>query len=111
MLRYMYFACLVTNENSVLTYRQEIFSIITTDQLTLFREITAVFFLRILRNTPCRKSIFSFYQVVHTLTTGLKTVNVAKRKCKGKGKVLPITGHEGPEGEEMYSSTLPSPRP
>ena len=26
----------------------------------------------------------------------------------GKGKVHPITGHEGPEGEQMYSSTLPS---
>ena len=26
---------------------------------------------------------------------------------KGKGKVLPITDHEGPEGEQMYSSTLP----
>ena len=26
----------------------------------------------------------------------------------GKGKVLPITGHEGPDGEQMYSSTLPS---
>ena len=29
-------------------------------------------------------------------------------KSKGKDKVLPITGHEGPEGEQMYSSTLPS---
>ena len=27
---------------------------------------------------------------------------------KGKGKVLPRTGHEGPEWEQMYSSTLPS---
>ena len=27
---------------------------------------------------------------------------------KVKGKFLPITGHEGPEGEQMYSSTLPS---
>ena len=27
---------------------------------------------------------------------------------KGKDKVLPITGHEGPEGKQMYSSTLPS---
>ena len=27
---------------------------------------------------------------------------------KGKGKVLPSTGHEGTEGEQMYSSTLPS---
>ena len=26
----------------------------------------------------------------------------------GKGKGLPITCHEGPEGEQMYSSTLPS---
>ena len=26
--------------------------------------------------------------------------------CKGKGH--PITGHEGPEGEQMYSCTLPS---
>ena len=24
------------------------------------------------------------------------------------GKVLPRTGHEGPEGEQTYSSTLPS---
>jgi len=29
-------------------------------------------------------------------------------KSKGKGKVHPRTGHEGPEGEKMYSSTLPS---
>jgi hypothetical protein len=25
-----------------------------------------------------------------------------------KGKVHPRIGHEGPEGEQMYSSTLPS---
>ena len=30
------------------------------------------------------------------------------RSVKGKGKVYPRTGHEGPEGEQMYSSTLPS---
>ena len=29
-------------------------------------------------------------------------------ELKGKGKVHPRTGHEGPEGEQMYSSTLPS---
>ena len=27
---------------------------------------------------------------------------------KGKGKGHPVTGHEGPEGEQRYSSTLPS---
>jgi hypothetical protein len=27
-------------------------------------------------------------------------------ESKGKGKGHPITGHEGPEGEHMYSSTL-----
>jgi rRNA maturation protein Nop10 len=29
-------------------------------------------------------------------------------EVKGKGKVHPRTGHEGPEGEQMYSSTLHS---
>ena len=33
---------------------------------------------------------------------------IVKVKVKGKGKVLPITGHEGPEGEQTYSCTLPS---
>jgi len=28
-------------------------------------------------------------------------------KRKGKGNVHPKTGHEGPEGEYRYSSTLP----
>jgi len=28
-------------------------------------------------------------------------------KEKGKGKVHPRTGHESPEGEQRYSSTLP----
>ena len=27
-------------------------------------------------------------------------------KSKGKGKFHPIAGHEGPEGEQRYSSTL-----
>ena len=31
-----------------------------------------------------------------------------KVKVKDKGKVLPRTGHEGPEGEQICSSTLPS---
>ena len=30
---------------------------------------------------------------------------------KGKGKVHPRTGHGGPEGEQMYSSTFPSTSP
>ena len=38
-----------------------------------------------------------------------------KVKVKGKGKVRPRTGLEGPEGEQMYSSTVPygrsTPRP
>jgi hypothetical protein len=28
-----------------------------------------------------------------------------KKTSKGKGKVHPRTGHEGPEGEQEYSST------
>ena len=36
------------------------------------------------------------------------SLNCVYVKGKGKGKILPTTGHEGPEGEQMYSSTLPS---
>ena len=32
-----------------------------------------------------------------------------KVKVKGKGKGHPRTGHDGPEGEQMYSSTLSLP--
>ena len=38
----------------------------------------------------------------HTFISGFTVTN------KGKVKVLPRTGHEGQEGEQMYSSTLPS---
>ena len=40
------------------------------------------------------------------LRSGLE--NNIKRSVKGKGKGHPRTGHEGPDGEQMYSSTLPS---
>ena len=33
-------------------------------------------------------------------------LRVWKRAGKGKGTVHPRTGHEGPEGEYIYSSTL-----
>jgi len=33
-------------------------------------------------------------------------MDIDKGKGKGKGKVHPRTGHEGPEGEYRYSSTL-----
>jgi len=39
------------------------------------------------------------------LTVNLCTINSGSN---GKGNVHPRTGHEGPEGEKMYSSTLPS---
>ena len=38
----------------------------------------------------------------------LSTNQIPNIKRKVKGEVLPITGHEGPEEEQMYSSTLPS---
>jgi hypothetical protein len=38
-------------------------------------------------------------------------INVSLTSCKGKGKVHPRTGHEGPEGEQVYSSTLSSTSP
>jgi hypothetical protein len=35
------------------------------------------------------------------------TSNFEQIKVKGKGKDHPRTGHEGPEGEQTYTSTLP----
>ena len=37
------------------------------------------------------------------LTVSLCTINSGS---KGKGNIHPRTGHEGPEGEKMHSSTL-----
>ena len=39
-----------------------------------------------------------------------RLANIFEGACpnKGKGKVVPRTGHEGAEGEQRYSSTLPS---
>ena len=33
-------------------------------------------------------------------------IYICKGKGEGKGKVHPRTGHDGPEGEKMYSATL-----
>ena len=40
------------------------------------------------------------------LTTGGKEEKTYKGKDKCKGKGHPTTGHEGPDGEQKYSSTL-----
>jgi hypothetical protein len=39
-------------------------------------------------------------QILQPSKTSIKII------VKGKGKDLPRTGHEGPEGEQRYSSTL-----
>jgi hypothetical protein len=39
--------------------------------------------------------------------TGLTSTKIVVMLVKVKGKVHPITGHEGPEVEYRYSSTLP----
>jgi len=36
-----------------------------------------------------------------------RTINIPREniaECKRKGKIHPITGHEGPKGEKRYSS-------
>ena len=58
----------------------------------------------------CLSSVcVQFTDHCHRVETQLRLINMIKGKDngKGKGKALPITGHEGPEGEQMYSSTLP----
>ena len=43
---------------------------------------------------------------IYIYRRGIFTIVLTASKNKGKGQ--PITGHEGPAGEQMYSSTLPS---
>ena len=45
---------------------------------------------------------------VTEITYQMEQLNQGIRKDKGKGH--PRTGHEGPEGVQMYTSTLPSTR-
>ena len=40
------------------------------------------------------------------LVTALQGTAYGGSSVKGKGKAHPITGHEVPKGEQMYSSTL-----
>jgi hypothetical protein len=53
-------------------------------------------------------SVCLTWQWIFTVTT-LRSVLVwqmIKHSSRGKAIVHPITGHEGPEGEQMYSSTI-----
>jgi len=43
---------------------------------------------------------------IGTLSLSISLNSLILQKGKGKGKVHPRTGHEGPEGEYRYSSTL-----
>ena len=61
----------------------------------------------------CRRYVFSIhmYFILGSLLGVVNRVHgftLLTAKGKGKGKVLPRTGHEGPEREQMYSCTLPS---
>ena len=38
----------------------------------------------------------------------IEWIKLKVSQVNDKGKVNPRTGHGGPEGEQMYSSTLPS---
>ena len=46
-------------------------------------------------------------QAVYMTDRNVQTQMEVTRRTS-KGKVRPRKGHEGPEGEQMYSSTLPS---
>ena len=62
------------------------------------------------RFTSCYCKLSRILRFVDTLDKCVRT-KADIQLClfgKGKGKVLPRTGHEDPKGEQMYSSTLPS---
>jgi len=52
-------------------------------------------------------SVFTAVYLPWRLTQYFPQRRWKKSKSKGAGKVRPRTGHEGPEGEQTYSFTLP----
>jgi len=51
--------------------------------------------------------LYSFYSVSFITSLYYLMLEVISR-CGSKGKFHPRTGHEDPEGEQIYNSTLPS---
>ena len=57
-------------------------------------------------SSPIRHSIlFRKERPITNILTHTK-IHIYINKARGEGKVHPRTGHEGPEGEWRYSSTL-----
>ena len=60
-----------------------------------------------LKKSVCRRRWSGQIFSKHRLKFYIDIVSIPLyKRGKGKGKVLPRTGHEGPEGEQMYSSNL-----
>ena len=57
------------------------------------------------RSTFYEYGLITESQTQATLRNAITQI-IGKGKGKGKGKVHPRTGHEGPQGEQRYSSTL-----
>ena len=71
------------------------------------RELVAVLLLLSPPPPPRRVFMENDKQCPDTRNPYVRSHGTTKND-KGKGKVLPRTGHEDPKGEQMYSSTLPS---
>ena len=54
----------------------------------------------------CKRNFFDKSEYLQIIQIGSGSEEVESNKCKCK--VLLRTGHEGPEEEQLYSSTLPS---
>ena len=67
--------------------------------------------MKALSKIPAERKEFSYVlgavSIIVDLSQNLYVLKAHTRNCEhGKDKVRPTTGHEGPEGEERYSSTL-----
>ena len=67
-------------------------------ELTCFRWSVSLAYADLLCSLCSVRFITSLYYLMLEVTI----------RCGSKGKVHPRTGHEGPEEEQIYSSTLPS---
>ena len=58
-----------------------------------------------MKHGPFTALLTGYYTLLYVM---ISTAERMESKGKGKGTAVPITGHGGPEGEQMYSSTFPS---
>ena len=77
------------------------------ENLTQVHSVQTAMRTRKLQSTKLESHAFALRSFLSILFNTKQNIRRIQRCCEcSKGKVLPRTGHEGPQGEQRYSSTI-----